>query len=197
MRATGSSGSNGRSGPLARRATPKPQVDRTEVRRAGDGMDRWVRCQAFVICNGSFDCSLCRFHPRPRPAALGLRVHPRLLGLKTLSLRPWHGPFHLPFNHRSPWRALVGVAARAPWRRRPLHRSGMGGAVRPGKIRTRPYSLAKGSGRRATTLAGTTVRTFSFVPIFSEITWVRFSAFRLPGISRQVVRPRRRNRLVA
>jgi hypothetical protein len=170
--------------PSRKASDSKAQVDRTEVRRAGDGMDRWVRCQALVICNGSFDGSLCRFHPRPRTAALGLRVHPRLLGLKTLSLRPSDGPFHLPFNHRSPWRALMGVAARAPWRRRPLHRSGMGGAVGPVKIRTRPYSLSKGSGRRATTRpaqpSGLLV-----CPNFSGITPVRFSAFRLPGISRK------------
>lgn len=130
-------------------------------------------------------------HSRPRLAGPSA-----IAGLKTLSLRPWHGPFHLPFNHRSPWLALVGVAARAPWRRRPLHRSGMGGAVGPVKIRTRRYSLSKGSGYRATTRpaqpSGLLV-----CPNFSEITPVRFSAFRLPGISRQVVRPRRRNKLVA
>jgi hypothetical protein len=98
-------------------------------------------------------------HSRPRLAGPSV-----IAGLKTLSLRPWHGPFHLPFNHRSPWRALVDVAARAPWRRRPPHRSGMGGAVGPVKIRTRPYSLSKGSGYRATTRLAQP--DFSSVPIF-------------------------------
>jgi hypothetical protein len=45
--------------------------------------------------------------------------------------------------------------------------------------------------------AGTTIRDLLVCPNFSEITPVRFSAFRLPDISRNVVRPRRRNRLVA
>src|SRR5271168_3889003 len=42
------------------------------------------------LCNGSSDCRFCCFHQRPRPAALGLRVHPRLLGLKTLSFNLGH-----------------------------------------------------------------------------------------------------------
>jgi hypothetical protein len=35
--------------------------------------------------------------------------------------RPWHGTRHLPINRRSPWRGIVGSAARAPWSRCPLH----------------------------------------------------------------------------
>jgi hypothetical protein len=145
MRATGSSASNGRPGPLARRATlASSGSDRSSSSR------RWYgslgQMSAFVICNGSFDGSRCRFHPRPRTAALGLRVHPRLRGLKTLSLRPWHGPS----IYRSIIEAHGGrlwMSPRAPRRQRPLRRSGMGGAVGPVKIRKRPYSLSKGSGQ--------------------------------------------------
>ena len=39
--------------------------------------------------------------------------------------RPRHGTRHLPINRRSPWRGIVGSAARAPWSRCPLHRSAM------------------------------------------------------------------------
>jgi hypothetical protein len=128
-------------------------------RKASDSSLKWIgqkfvepamvwivgQMSAFVICNGSFDGSRCRFHPRPRTAALGLRVHPRLRGLKTLSLRPWHGPS----IYRSIIEAHGGrlwMSPRAPRRQRPLRRSGMGGAVGPEKIRKRPYSLSKGSG---------------------------------------------------
>ena len=41
------------------------------------------------------------------------------------------GLVDLPINRRSPWRALVGVAARAARRRRPLHCSVMGGTLGP------------------------------------------------------------------
>ena len=51
--------------------------------------------------------------------------------------RPWHGASYLPVHRRSPRRASVGIAARAAWRRCPLHCSAVGRPVAPPQNRTR------------------------------------------------------------
>ena len=109
-------------------------------------------------------------HSRPRLAGPSV-----IAGLKTLSLRPWHGPFHLPFNHRSPWRALLGCRRARPMAPTSASPFRYGRSRRPSENPDTAVLFVERKWVPSDDSAGTTVR----IEIeLGSFTWSSSSAFR-------------------
>jgi hypothetical protein len=109
-------------------------------------------------------------HSRPRLAGPSA-----IAGLKTLSLRPWHGPFHLPFNHRSPWRALLGCRRARPMAPTSASPFRYGRSRRPSENPDTAVLFVERKWVPSDDSAGTTVR----IEIeLGSFTWSSSSAFR-------------------